>query len=156
MSSSSPTLTFRLVASPPVVRLASSVYRSKALNFSFPKSSGASREVHSLFRYVLNSNPLPSPVLFRVCFGLYLTSAATDYISEIILTTRFYFRPSRVSRCACCLATCHVLLLSLFGVSSCCTVPPASISTFNIAFRRHQKPLSNAPARVLNNCQSSK
>jgi len=122
--------------------------------FQLSKSLGATREVHSLLRYTLDSNPLPSLVLFRLRFGLYLTSGATDYIYKISLTTFFYFFPSRVFRCARCLATCHALLLSLFDVSSCCAIPSASISTFNTAFRRHQKPHSNAPARVLNNCQS--
>jgi len=94
--------------------------------------------------------------LFHLPFWLHLISATKGYISEISLKTRFYLCPSRVSRCACYPATCHALLLSLFDVSSCCAVPSASISTFNTVFRRHQKPLSNAPARVLNNRQPSK
>jgi len=75
--------------------------------------------------------------LFRLRFGLHSTSAATDYITEISLTTRFDWRPSQIFKCACCLTMCHVLLLSLFDVSSCCTVPSAPISAFNTAFRRY-------------------
>jgi len=100
-------------------------------------------------RAVLQLSALSS--LFRLCFRLHLTSAATNYISEISLTTRFDWSPSQILRCAICLATRHVLLLSLFDVSSHCTVPSAPISAFNTAFGRYQILLSNAPARVLNN-----
>lgn len=72
--------------------------------------------------------------LFRLRFGLHLTSAAKDYISEISLKTRFDWCPSQIFRCACCLATHYVLLLSLFDVSSCCTIPSAPISMLNTAF----------------------
>jgi len=75
--------------------------------------------------------------LFRLRFGLHLTSAVTDYISEISLKICFDWRPSQILRCACCLATRHVLLLSLFDVSSCCTVPSAPISALNTAFGRY-------------------
>ena len=74
---------------------------------------------------------------FRLRFWLHSTSVARNYIFEISLTTRFDWRPSQIFRCARCLATRHVLLLSLFDVSSCCTVPSSPISAFNTAFRRY-------------------
>jgi len=74
---------------------------------------------------------------FCLRFWLHSTSVATDYIFEISLTTRFDWRPSQIFRCARCLATHHVLLFSLFEVSSCCTIPSAPISAFNMAFRRY-------------------
>jgi len=69
MSSSSSTLTFCLIASPCVVHLASSLYILKALNISFPKSLGATREVCPLSCYMLDCNLLPALVGFASALG---------------------------------------------------------------------------------------
>jgi len=67
--SSSSILTFCFVASLPVLCLATSLYLSKAFNYSFPKSLGATREVQSLSRYVLNSHFMPFPICFASALG---------------------------------------------------------------------------------------
>jgi len=69
ISSSSPTSTFRLVALSPAVRSGSSIRRSKAFNKSFRMSPGASREVHWMLRYALDSHFMPSPARFASSLG---------------------------------------------------------------------------------------
>ena len=69
MSSSSPTLTFCLVASFPELRLARSLPLLKALNEGFPTSTGVTREIHSLSRYVPYSGTSPSPTRFASDLG---------------------------------------------------------------------------------------
>ena len=69
MSSSFPTSTFRLVALSPAVRSGSSIHRSKAFNKSFRMSAGASREVHWMLRYALDSHFMSSPARFASSSG---------------------------------------------------------------------------------------
>jgi len=137
MSSSSPTLTFRLVTFPTVCQISNKPRRNQRGASVVPICAD------------LQSSALSS--LFRLRFGLHSTSAATVYISEISLKTHFDCLPSRVSRCTRCLATCHVLLLLFFNLSSRCAIPSAPTSMHNTPFRPYQTPLSNAPAHVLNN-----
>ena len=89
--SSSPMLFFCFVASPPVLCLATSLYLSKAFDYSFPKSLGATQEVQSLSRYVLNSHFLPFPNRFASTLGY------TQLLRRQTTFLRFPRRPALIS-----------------------------------------------------------
>jgi len=69
MFSSSPTLTFRLVALSSVVCLGSLIHCSKAFNESFQISPGTSWGVHWMLRYVLDFYCILSPARFASSLG---------------------------------------------------------------------------------------
>jgi len=66
---SSPPSAFCLVASLPELRSKRSTYSLKALDESFPTSPGATRQTHSLFRYVPDRGTAPSPACFASGLG---------------------------------------------------------------------------------------